>query len=29
MIMETERINALANLLNDLTGREAALRRYL
>ncbi|MDR0933888.1 MAG: peptide chain release factor 2 [Burkholderiaceae bacterium] len=27
--METERINALANLLNDLTGREAALRRYL
>jgi len=27
--MEAERINALAALLNDLTGREAELRRYL
>jgi hypothetical protein len=28
-IMEAERINALSALLNDLTGREAELRRYL
>ena len=28
-IMEAERINAIAALLNDLTGREAELRRYL
>jgi hypothetical protein len=27
--MEAERINALSNLLSDLTGREAELRRYL
>jgi hypothetical protein len=27
--MEAERINALSALLNDLTGREAELRRYL
>jgi hypothetical protein len=27
--MEAERINSLANLLSDLTGREAELRRYL
>jgi hypothetical protein len=28
-IMEAERINALSNLLSDLTTREAELRRYL
>jgi hypothetical protein len=28
-IMEAERINAISALLNDLTGREAELRRYL
>jgi hypothetical protein len=28
-IMEAERINALSALLNDLTDREAELRRYL
>jgi hypothetical protein len=28
-IMEAERINALSALLNDLTSREAELRRYL
>jgi hypothetical protein len=28
-IMEAERINAIAALLNDLTSREAELRRYL
>lgn len=28
-IMEAERINALSALLNDLTAREAELRRYL
>ena len=27
--MEAERINALSALLNDLTDREAELRRYL
>jgi len=27
--MEAERINALSALLNDLTAREAELRRYL
>jgi hypothetical protein len=27
--MEAERINAISALLNDLTGREAELRRYL
>jgi hypothetical protein len=27
--MEAERINALSALLNDLTSREAELRRYL
>ncbi|KQV59380.1 peptide chain release factor 2 [Duganella sp. Root1480D1] len=27
--MEAERINSLANLLADLTNREAELRRYL
>jgi hypothetical protein len=27
--MEAERINALSSLLNDLTSREAELRRYL
>jgi len=27
--MEAERINAISSLLNDLTGREAELRRYL
>lgn len=27
--MEAERINAISSLLNDLVGREAALRRYL
>jgi peptide chain release factor 2 len=27
--MEAERINSLANLLADLTSREAELRRYL
>jgi len=27
--MEAERINSLSALLNDLTGREAELRRYL
>jgi len=27
--MEAERINALSNLLSDLTNREAELRRYL
>jgi len=28
-IMEAERINAISALLNDLTSREAELRRYL
>jgi hypothetical protein len=28
-IMEAERINSIANLLSDLTIREAELRRYL
>ena len=28
-IMEAERINAISALLNDLTVREAELRRYL
>jgi hypothetical protein len=27
--MEAERINAISALLNDLTSREAELRRYL
>jgi CHASE3 domain sensor protein len=29
IIMEAERLNAIANLLADLTAREAELRGYL